>query len=114
MEKGSVIYASYLALNTTTNEGVSGDVANHSIRILRDGVLHIPVNTPTEVSSVYAKGIYSLILNSSESNSNMIRIVGKSTTANVVIIAQEIFLSPAISSTIHLLRQWVDWLRSRK
>ena len=76
----NIVYTSW---NISTNLPVSGDQANHSIYISKDGSAFSSVtNSPTNLGY----GEYSLLLTATEMNSNFIKITGESTTSNVVII----------------------------
>jgi hypothetical protein len=84
--KGLSITITYTAWNTSTNIGQTGDVANHTLRIIKDGTAAAPTNTPTEVDATNCPGEYKLTLTTTETTADTVKLAGKSSTANVVII----------------------------
>lgn len=83
--KGQSITVCYAAFNGTTNAGVTGDAANHTIKLVKDGVEATATNASSEVDAANAPGTYALILTAAECNSNVVVVCGKSSTANVII-----------------------------
>jgi hypothetical protein len=80
----------YRAWNASTGLPVTGDSANHTLRLIRDGVAAAPTNAPAEVDATNAPGEYSLSLTAAEMNANSVTLSGKSSTANVVILGQQV------------------------
>lgn len=76
----------YVAWDTSANSGKTGDVANHTLRWIKDGTSSAPTNTPTEVDATNAPGVYKLTLTSGECSCNVGTLAGKSSTANITII----------------------------
>jgi hypothetical protein len=87
--RGQALTISYVAWNTSTNTGQTGDVANHTLRWVQDGTSLAPTNGPTEIDAVNAPGAYRQVLTAAECTINSGLICGKSSTANVVLIPQQ-------------------------
>lgn len=87
---GQPVTLQYLALNTSTNVGQTGDVANHTLRWVKDGVSAAPANSPVEVDAVNAPGVYQVTLVTAEASCQSGTLAGKSSTANVNIIPRMI------------------------
>lgn len=75
----------YVAWDSSASAGKTGDVGNHTLRWVKDGTSSAPTNTPTEVDSTNAPGIYKLTLTATETQTPFGLLCGKSSTANVVI-----------------------------
>ena len=84
--RGVSMTIQYVAVDTTTNMGKTGDAANHTLRWVKDGTPAAPTNAPAEVDATNCPGIYKLTLTASETNCNIGTLGGKSSTANVAII----------------------------
>jgi hypothetical protein len=84
--RGVSMTIQYVAVDTTTNMGKTGDAANHTLRWVKDGTPAAPTNSPAEVDATNCPGIYKLTLTASETNCNIGTLGGKSSTANVAII----------------------------
>jgi hypothetical protein len=85
----------YIAFDYTNNIGKTGDVANHTIRIVRDGVELTPTNSPSEIDSTDLPGLYALSATGTEMNGALIVVAGKSSTSGVSIVPTEITTEPA-------------------
>jgi hypothetical protein len=83
--KNQALVIPYLAWDTANNTGKTGDVANHTLRVVKDGVAAAPTNNPVELDPVNLKGIYTLALTATEMNANSVLVGGVSSTANIVI-----------------------------
>ena len=88
--KGVGITVSYTAWNTNTNGPQTGDAANHTVKLLRDGVESAATNAPAEVDSISFKGEYKITLTNAEMTCDFITIGGVSSTANVALIPVKI------------------------
>jgi hypothetical protein len=88
--KNQALILVYRAWNASTGLPVTGDSANHTLRLIRDGVAAAPTNAPAEVDATNAPGEYSLSLTAAEMNANSVTLSGKSATANVVILGQQV------------------------
>jgi len=83
---GQSVVLQYVAWDTGNNGGKTGDVANHTLRWVKDGTSAAPTNTPTEVDATNAPGVYKLTLTSSECQCQAGTLCGKSSTAGVSIL----------------------------
>lgn len=78
--------AVYMAYNTSTGGYQTGDVGNHTLRLIKDGTEAAPTNAPSEVDSTNAPGAYKLTMTAAETQFGTVWIGGKSSTANVILI----------------------------
>jgi len=76
----------YTAWNTALNTPKTGDVANHAIYVIADGVGAVADNSPAEVDATNCPGEYSLVLSATEWAAESITVCGVSATANIVIV----------------------------
>jgi hypothetical protein len=76
----------YMAYNTSTGAYVTGDQANHTLKLVKDGTEASPTNSSAEVDSTNTPGAYKLALTAAETNFGTVWLGGKSSTANVIII----------------------------
>ncbi len=83
---GTSVILTYVAWDTNANVGKSGDVANHTLRWIKDGTSSAPTNSPSEIDATNAPGAYKLTLTTGECTCQVGTLVGKSSTANVSII----------------------------
>jgi hypothetical protein len=72
----------YWAWNTSTNQYVNNDQANHSLKVSRDGPEIALSGAPTFLSS----GRYQVALTAAENVGTMMEVGGASSTPNVVLI----------------------------
>lgn len=84
--KGQTLTVTYVAWDTVNNAGKTGDVANHTLRWIKDGVSAAPSNSPAQIDATNAPGVYSLALTAAECGCNLGTLSGKSSTAGIVII----------------------------
>lgn len=84
--RGVSITVTYLAWDTAANAPKTNDVANHTLRWLKDGTPAAPTNAASEVDATNAPGVYKVTTTTTEADANLGRLAGKSSTANVVII----------------------------
>lgn len=75
--------AYYVAYNSVTGERVTGDVANHTIAWVKDGVATAATNAPFEVSAVLAPGLYCVMRTAEESDCALGVPAGTSSTDDV-------------------------------
>jgi len=80
--KGQSITLTYSAWDTSANAAKTGDVANHTIRRMVDGVAGAIAGSPSEVES----GEYKITLTAAENSGTMMGIQGVSATGNVIIV----------------------------
>jgi len=83
---GASVVLTYVAWDTNANVGKSGDVANHTLRWIKDGTSSAPTNSPSEIDATNAPGAYKLTMTTGECTCQVGTLVGKSSTANVSII----------------------------
>lgn len=88
--RGQSITITYIAWDTNANVGKSGDVANHTLRWVKDGTAAAPTNAASEIDATNAPGAYRITLTSAECTCHTGVLVGKSSTANVSIIPASI------------------------
>ncbi|MBK8871610.1 MAG: hypothetical protein IPN19_11360 [Elusimicrobia bacterium] len=81
---------SYVAWDTANNVGKTGDVANHTLRWIKDGTSSAPTNSASEVDSTNAPGIYKITLTTAECACDYGTLAGKSSTANISILPTHI------------------------
>lgn len=84
--KNQAITVAYYAWDTSNNTPKTGDVANHTIKLVIDGTVTDPTNAPTEIDATYCKGLYKLTLTAAEMNCDFMTVCGVSSTSNVVIV----------------------------
>ena len=86
------MYIQYYAYNTSTGAGayVTGDGGNHTLKLIKDGTEANPTNGESEVDSTNCPGLYQVQLTTSETAFNVVRIAGKSSTANVILVGTAI------------------------
>jgi hypothetical protein len=75
----------YTAFNTATQGYVDNDAANHTLKVVVDGVESTPSGTPVSKSN----GEYALTLLAAECSGRKITVSGSSSTNNVIIIPQK-------------------------
>jgi hypothetical protein len=86
MIKGQSITIQYEAWDTSANDWKAGDVANHTLRIVKDGGSPAPPgNSPSEVDATNQPGVYELTLTADEMNANVVSVRGKSSTADMMV-----------------------------
>lgn len=84
--KGVSITVSYKAFDTGANAYKTGDSANHSLRVMKDGTDAASANSPSEISSANRPGDYKLVLTAGEMGANVISLGGKSSTSGIILI----------------------------
>ena len=83
VRNNTAFWLHYSAYNTVNNAAESGDVANHTLKLIIDGVVSAPTNSPQEI----AVGEYRILVTAAESNgAKFICVAGVSATADVYII----------------------------
>lgn len=84
--RGQSITVTYVAWDTVANAGKTGDVANHTLRWVKDGTSAAPTNSPSEVDATNAPGLYKLVLTASECTCDFGVLAGKSSTTGISIV----------------------------
>jgi len=79
---GVPITLTYTAWDETNKVYKTGDVANHTLSLIRNGVATPPTNTPAEVSS----GKYRIAVTAAEAQCLSLELGGTSSTSGVVLI----------------------------
>lgn len=82
MPRGESITQNYRAVSAVTGQPISGDQANHTLKITADGVQVSPAHSPASLGS----GEYSLVLNAGENDGEFMSITGTSSTGSVLVI----------------------------
>lgn len=98
--RGVSLTITYTAWNTQTQAPETGDVANHTLRLCRDGAESTPANSPSEVDSTNLKGEYKLTLTAAEMTCDFITIGGVSSTSNVIIAPVKITTEHGVCGTV--------------
>ncbi len=83
---GKSMAVTYVAWDTANNVGKTGDVANHTLRWIKDGTSAAPSNSPAEVDSTNAPGAYTVVLTPTEAQTPIGTLVGVSSTSGVSIM----------------------------
>jgi hypothetical protein len=76
----------YVAWDTSNNVGKTGDVSNHTLRWVKDGTSSAPTNSATEVDATNVPGLYKVTLTTTETQTPIGTLHGKSSTANISIM----------------------------
>lgn len=84
--RGQSITVTYVAWDTVNNVGKTGDVANHTLRWVKDGTSAAPTNSPAEVDATNAPGLYKLVLTASECTCDFGVLAGKSSSTGISIV----------------------------
>ena len=83
--KSTAITVLYFAEDVSAGGGKTGDVANHTLRRISDGVAATITASPAEVDATNLPGWYKVALTGAENAGIVMAIGGKSSTANIVI-----------------------------
>jgi len=92
--KNNAITVTLSAVDVSTGLGKTGDAANLTLKLIRDGVVAAPTNAPVEVDAINAPGTYKIALTAAEMNYDTVRIAGKSSTTNDQVIPVDIRTLP--------------------
>lgn len=84
--RGVAYTATYMAINTSSGAGETGDSGNHTLRLDRDGSTVTPSNSPSEIDATNFPGVYRIALTAAEHTGDSFTLGGKSSTSNVVIV----------------------------
>jgi hypothetical protein len=96
--RGQAITLSYYAYDTGASAPKTGDVANHAIRIIKDGgTPAAPTNAPTETDATDLPGWYKVTLTTAEATADVVVLGGKSSTAGVVIGGTQVTFESNVS-----------------
>lgn len=72
--------------DTVESAWQTGDAANLTLRLMADGTVSTPSGTPAEIDGANAPGQYRLALTAAENTGTSMLLVGKSGTANCIVI----------------------------
>ena len=92
--RGKAITITYTAWDTNASVGKTGDNANHTLKLIRDGTAATAGGTPAEVDATNCPGEYKLALTAAEMNADVIVLAGKSSTAKIVIFPVRMITRP--------------------
>lgn len=83
--KAQPMYVHLMAWDTSANAGKTGDAANFTLRVARDGtvVTRSSGSAIVELDATNAPGLYAVHLDASDMNGDVISLIGKSATSNV-------------------------------
>lgn len=85
--RNASLTVNFTVWNTVTNTGQTGDVANLTLRLIKDGGLPAaPTNSISEPDSINMRGVYEIVLTATEMDANFIALAGESSTGDVVVI----------------------------
>lgn len=87
---GQAVTLEYWAWDTGANDYKTGDVANHTLRWVKDGTSAAPTNAASEVDSTNAPGVYKVTLTAAECQCQVGTLCGKSSTSGVKILGQQV------------------------
>jgi hypothetical protein len=84
---GQSVTLQYVAWNTSSNSGQTGDAANHTLHWIKDGTEDLStLPTGSEVDSTNCPGVYKASITATQCQCQIGTLCGKSSTANVVIL----------------------------
>ena len=63
----------------------TGDVGNHSLRIIEDGVIGTIAGSPAEIDATNAPGMYKVAITAAENTADVVTICGKSSSSGVTL-----------------------------
>lgn len=107
---GESFTAFYRCWDTDANAWKTGDSANHTIYLVRDGT-KVAANDATsdEVDSTNLPGLYSLVITASEAEAELIVVGGKSTDATHIIFGERYELESPDAAMLRLaMKQGYD------
>jgi hypothetical protein len=84
--RGQTLTVSFVAWDNTANVGKTGDVANFTLKWIKDGTPAAPTNPATEVDATNAPGLYKLTLTGTECTCDFGTLAGKSSTSGIAIL----------------------------
>ena len=86
--KGVTLTVNFYAYDTANNTGKTGDSANFTLRLVKDGgAAAAPTNAASisEPDSTNMPGVYEIVLTAEEMAANFVTLHGKSSTANIIL-----------------------------
>lgn len=113
--KGQSMTVTLTAVNVTTGLPVTGDAANITARIIKDGVSTARHDSTAiaEVDSTNCPGEYNVVLDGTDTNVTSGKVAAKSTTSNVVLMPVPFIteggnLALILADTNELQTDWVN------
>jgi len=97
--KNKALTVTFSVVDASTGTGKTGDAGNLTMRMVCDGAEVTPAAAPAEVDATNAPGTYKIALTAAEMNYDFVRLAGKSSTANVVVIPVDIQTAPFTFTT---------------
>lgn len=97
--KNQALTVTFSVVDASTGMGKTGDAGNLTMRLVGDGAEITPAAAPAEVDAANAPGTYKIALAAAEMNYDFVRLTGKSSTANVVVIPVDIQTAPFTFTT---------------
>ena len=92
--RGKAITITYTAWDTNASVGKTGDNANHTLKLIRDGTAATAGGTPAEVDATNCPGEYSLAITAAEMEYDVVVVMGFSDTANIEIFPVRMITRP--------------------
>jgi len=84
---GQTVTLQYVAWNTSSNTGQTGDAGNHTLRWVKDGTEDTTtLPTGMEIDSANCPGIYKATITAGQAQCQVGTLCGKSSTSNVVLL----------------------------
>lgn len=102
--QGIAIWVHYKVWDSANKVFLSGDIANHTLQVIKDGVLAAATNTPQAVGGI----LYRVLLTASEVNGLFITLGGVTSTADAYIIPVHM-LTDATTKGVSLTVQYTAW-----
>jgi len=94
--KGVALTVVYYAWDAANNTFLTGDVANHTMRVVTDGTATAADNAPAEVEN----GAYKLLVSAAEMGGDFITVEGSSSTADIEIIPVSVATEQGVLATV--------------
>jgi len=98
--KGESITVMFTVWDITNNGPKTGDAGNLTLKLIKDGVVGDPTNSPAEVNSTYCPGIYKLVLTAAETAYSTISIGGISSSSGCIVVPIHLFTEQGILSKL--------------
>lgn len=97
--KNQPLTVTYSAWSASTGAPASGDVANHTLKLIQDGVEGAPTNAPS-ADDAARPGVYTLALTATDMDYNAVTVCGVSSTANVYIVPVQVVTERGVLPTV--------------
>lgn len=91
--RGQSVTLSYYAWDAVNGVPKTGDVANHTLRLVKDGgTATAPTNAAAEIDATNSKGWYKVVLTSAETTADVVLLAGVSSTTGIAIFGAQVTL----------------------